>query len=119
MTIFRPMSAGTLLGAFVAAILPVSAAITQPVHVEQGTVSSVAGTSPQVRVFKGIPFAAPPVGNLRWRAPKAPANWTGVRSGDKFGPVCMQRRAAELPGIDERGLPVPQRLHRRQNGARP
>ncbi len=77
---------------FLAALLPLSAAITEPVHVEQGTVSSVAGASADVRVFKGIPFAAPPVGDLRWKAPKAPASWTGTRSGDKFGPECMQRR---------------------------
>jgi para-nitrobenzyl esterase len=84
---------------FLAAILPISATITEPVHVEQGTVSSIPGaSSADVRVFKGIPFAAPPVANLRWRAPKAPANWTGVRSGDKFGPVCMQRRAPRSEG---------------------
>ena len=100
LTVFRT---STFLGTFVAAILPLSAAITEPVHVEQGAVSSVAGASAtnpssEVRVFKGIPFAAPPVGDLRWRAPKAPANWSGVRSGDKFGPVCMQRRAPNAEG---------------------
>ncbi|NJN50695.1 MAG: carboxylesterase family protein [Gammaproteobacteria bacterium] len=43
------------------------------------------------RVFKGIPFAAPPLGDLRWRAPAAPASWEGVRAADAFSPVCMQR----------------------------
>jgi para-nitrobenzyl esterase len=44
-----------------------------------------------IRSFKGIPFAAPPVGNLRWKEPQAVKNWTGVRKADKFGPRAMQR----------------------------
>jgi para-nitrobenzyl esterase len=43
-----------------------------------------------VRSFKGIPFAAPPVGELRWREPQPVANWTGVRKADHFGPRAMQ-----------------------------
>jgi para-nitrobenzyl esterase len=43
-----------------------------------------------VRVFRGIPFAAPPVGDLRWKAPQPAAKWEGVRKGDEFGPRCMQ-----------------------------
>ncbi|MDQ3843550.1 MAG: carboxylesterase family protein, partial [Bacteroidota bacterium] len=43
-----------------------------------------------VRSFKGIPFAAPPVGDLRWKAPQPVNNWTGVRKADKFGPRAMQ-----------------------------
>ena len=77
---------------FLAVLLPTFAAIPEPVPVEQGSVSGVAGASADVRVFKGIPFAAPPLGDLRWRAPKAAATWTGTRSADKFGPECMQRR---------------------------
>lgn len=44
-----------------------------------------------IRTFKGIPFAAPPVGDLRWREPQAAKNWTGLRKADKFGPRAMQR----------------------------
>jgi para-nitrobenzyl esterase len=40
--------------------------------------------------FKGIPFAEPPVGELRWRAPEAPQAWSGVRKAQEFGPDCMQ-----------------------------
>ncbi len=43
-----------------------------------------------VRAFKGVAFAAPPVGDLRWREPQPVANWTGVRKADKFGPRAMQ-----------------------------
>ncbi|MFT3828000.1 MAG: carboxylesterase family protein [Chitinophagaceae bacterium] len=43
-----------------------------------------------VRAFKGIPFAAPPVGDLRWREPQPVQNWQGVRKADHFGPRAMQ-----------------------------
>jgi para-nitrobenzyl esterase len=43
-----------------------------------------------VRVFKGIPFAEPPVGDLRWKPPQPVKRWKGVRQADKFGPRCMQ-----------------------------
>jgi para-nitrobenzyl esterase len=44
-----------------------------------------------IRSFKGIPFAAPPVGVWRWREPQPAQNWDGVRPADKFGPRAMQR----------------------------
>ena len=43
-----------------------------------------------VQSFKGIPFAAPPVGKLRWREPQPVTNWTGVRNAKEFGPTAMQ-----------------------------
>ena len=43
-----------------------------------------------MRVFKGIPYAAPPVGNLRWKAPLPPAQWSGIRAAMEFGPPCTQ-----------------------------
>jgi para-nitrobenzyl esterase len=43
-----------------------------------------------VRVFRGIPFAAPPVGPLRWRGPQAVAGWSGIRAADRFSAVCPQ-----------------------------
>ena len=43
-----------------------------------------------VAVFRGVPFAAPPVGELRWKAPQPVENWTGVRSAKEFGPNPMQ-----------------------------
>ena len=44
-----------------------------------------------MREFRGIPFAAPPVGNLRWRPPQPVVPWQGVRSMQNFGPPCMQQ----------------------------
>ncbi len=58
------------------------------VKVEQGQLRGAIDAD--LTVYKGIPFAAPPVGNLRWRAPQPAASWQGVRDADKFGPDCMQ-----------------------------
>jgi para-nitrobenzyl esterase len=84
----RILRAASLFAAFLPLI---PAAIPDTVHVEQGQVKGVRGANAGVLVFKGIPFAAPPVGDLRWRGPKAAAAWTGVREADKFGQQCMQR----------------------------
>jgi para-nitrobenzyl esterase len=67
-----------------------SAAVTDPVHVEQGLLSGAAGKNPGVRVYRGIPFAAPPVGDLRWKAPQPPAPWKGVRAATEFSNECWQ-----------------------------
>src|SRR5476651_774918 len=44
-----------------------------------------------IHSFLGVPFAQPPVGDLRWKEPQAPLNWPGVRKADHFGPQAMQR----------------------------
>jgi para-nitrobenzyl esterase len=77
--------------AVVVLLSPVSmpAAISDPVKTDAGLVSGV--TLPNgVRAFKGIPFGAPPVGELRWRAPQPVAKWEGVRKAEQFGNVCVQ-----------------------------
>ena len=56
----------------------VPAAVSDPVSLDTGLIAGVPGSSPGVRVFKGVPFAGPPVGNLRWRAPQPPVKWSGV-----------------------------------------
>lgn len=55
-----------------------------PVRTEGGLVQGVAETG--LTIYKGIPFAAPPVGDLRWRPPQPAATWDGVRVADRFGP---------------------------------
>ena len=66
-------------------------AINDPVHTDNGLLSGVPGNSAEVRVFKGIPYAAPPLGELRWKAPKHAASWEGVRKADRFSAVCEQQ----------------------------
>jgi para-nitrobenzyl esterase len=61
-----------------------------PVKVEQGQLSGAAASSPEVRVYKGVPYAAPPVGDLRWAPPAPPASWKGVRAATAFGNACPQ-----------------------------
>jgi para-nitrobenzyl esterase len=60
------------------------------VRVEQGLLSGASGKSAEVRIYRGIPYAAPPVGELRWKAPQPPASWKGVREAKEFGPACWQ-----------------------------
>jgi len=64
--------------------------VEEPVHLDSGLISGIAGSDTAVRVFRGIPYAAPPVGKLRWRAPQPAAHWDGVREADQFGAICMQ-----------------------------
>ncbi len=71
-----------------------AAADGPPAAVKTAT-GDVGGVSENgVLAFKGIPYAAPPVGDLRWRAPKPPAPWQGARAGGAFGPACIQ-----IPGL--------------------
>jgi para-nitrobenzyl esterase len=74
--------------------------ITAPVvTVDDGAVSgAVVPPEPGVYVFRGLPYAAPPVGELRWRPPLAPAGWQGVRDATRFGPSCPQPPNPTLTG---------------------
>jgi para-nitrobenzyl esterase len=74
--------------AFALAASVACAASGETVKIDTGLVSGVVADG--VESFKGVPFAAPPVGALRWRAPQPPKPWTGVRVADHFGPMCMQ-----------------------------
>ena len=73
-----------------------AAAITRPVPVEGGVLAGTPGRDPSITAFKGIPFAAPPVGDLRWRQPKPVIAWTGVRKLGDFGSSCIQTIHNEL-----------------------
>ncbi|MGJ7491475.1 carboxylesterase/lipase family protein [Variovorax sp. ZT4R33] len=69
------------------------------VAVTGGSVAAAPESSASTRVFKAIPFAAPPVGALRWAAPAPVVAWTGVRRSDAFSPACHQgNRPAGQPG---------------------
>ena len=58
-------------------------------HVETGDVEGIADGN-DLAVFRAIPYAAPPIGNLRWRAPQPAQAWEGVRVCDTFGPLPPQ-----------------------------
>jgi para-nitrobenzyl esterase len=81
-----------------ATVLGASALPAQPqlrtveARTANGAVEGVVSADNKVRTFKGIPFAAPPVGALRWKAPRPAASWTGVRKSVDYGPRCMQGR---------------------------
>ena len=85
-----------LLAIAIAAMPLAGLAASSTVKVEQGTLQ---GTVEQgLTVYRGIPFAAPPVGDLRWRAPQPAAKWNGVRKADKFAPQCVQSMGPPRPG---------------------
>ena len=86
-------------------LLLAGVATAAPVKVAGGLLE---GTSEEgLTVYRGIPFAAPPVGDLRWRPPQPAAKWDGVRRADKFAPACMQPAppgsgsANQGPGMSE------------------
>jgi para-nitrobenzyl esterase len=66
----------------------------------EGTFDKTSG----IRMFKGIPFAAPPVGEWRWRAPQPVKGWQGVRKADQFGAQCMQGRIYGDMGFRANGM---------------
>lgn len=61
------------------------------VKIENGLIEAATQPNSGVRSFKGIPFAQPPVGDLRWKEPQPVRNWDGVRRADRFAARCMQR----------------------------
>jgi para-nitrobenzyl esterase len=75
---------------WLAAPAPARAAAPDRVKVASGVLEGTGAQPSGVRIFKGVPFAAPPFGDQRWKAPQPVARWDGVRSAVEFGPRCMQ-----------------------------
>ncbi|MBQ6514085.1 MAG: carboxylesterase family protein [Clostridia bacterium] len=67
------------------------------VKTENGWVRGIEAADPRITAFKGIPFAAPPTGKNRWRAPQPCENWAGVRDCSRFAPISMQW----IPGLGD------------------
>ncbi len=64
---------------------------TSPISVTGGQIQGVPSeTDPGIMAFKGVPYAAPPVGDLRWSPPAAVVSWDGVRSAESPGSICLQ-----------------------------
>jgi para-nitrobenzyl esterase len=108
----------TAIAAFVVVTVAyVHAMVPEQVRIDSGMVAGTASGQPTVRVFKGIPFAAPPLGENRWKAPQPVAKWEGVRKADAFGAPCAAGagggrgggggRGAAAPGAAAQAAPAP------------
>jgi len=75
--------------------LPFFPAVDTSAGKVQGTIRRGPADTSAVSAFLGIPYAAPPVGQLRWRPPRALAPWSGIRSASRFGPDCWQEPRVE------------------------
>jgi len=97
------MTTNKLLGLLSAAVMLAAAQSAQaqaPIPAAKVTGGEVQGVvNGNVAAYKGIPFAAPPVGELRWKAPQPVKAWSGVKKVDAFAPGCMQdARLATMMG---------------------
>jgi para-nitrobenzyl esterase len=79
------------------AVVGLALGLSTPVHADSLTVKTAQGkvqgktiNDGKVRAFLGLPYAAPPVGDLRWKAPEPPAKWQGLRDATKYGARCFQ-----------------------------
>ena len=83
---------GCATRAFIAALLlaGMSVAARGQVRTEAGSVEGSTSADGKVQIFKGVPYAAPPVGALRWKEPQPVPSWQGVRKTTEFGARCMQ-----------------------------
>ncbi|KAH6677684.1 prolyl oligopeptidase-like protein [Halenospora varia] len=88
---FQPKMARLSLLLAASTIASASQQVTTSYGTAQGATSDV---NSAVAVYKGIPFATPPIGDLRWTAPTSPSNWTGVLNATSFGADCAQSYSA-------------------------
>ncbi|TVT56709.1 carboxylesterase family protein [Amycolatopsis rhizosphaerae] len=70
-----------------------------------GAVRGKSHSGTGVRIFRGIPYAAPPTADLRWRPPEPPAPWTGVRDASEYGPIAIQNPPASTSLFADGGQP--------------
>jgi para-nitrobenzyl esterase len=85
----RTATALSALRPALAALLLTPVAQAEPIATDAGLVEGVTLES-GVRAWLGVPFAAPPVRDLRWRAPQPVAKWRGVFHADRPAPMCLQ-----------------------------
>ncbi len=87
---FAVLAACIVLGAAAGATAAGTSAVTSAPMVTFASGTVQGGVANGVEFFKGIPYAAPPVGRLRWEPPQPPAHWDGVRDATRYGSDCMQ-----------------------------
>ena len=89
--------------AALAAIFLTGARAAESLQIEGGQIADAAPDDSGIRVFKGIPYAAPPVGELRWKAPQPVQPWDGIRSIAEWGPRCVQsNRLGDFDPLNKR-----------------
>lgn len=89
-----PRNCTPLIMVFLFTVLQLSqeAVAEEPVRIESGLIQGAVEDG--LSVYRGIPYAAPPVGDLRWRAPQPASKWEGILPADKFGPASIQNNPA-------------------------
>jgi len=75
--------------------------LVSPVQTAQGKLQGSLALDGKVVAYKGVPYAAPPVGNLRWQPPQPVKSWDGVKKADTFGASCLQGKNSRLPWTKE------------------
>jgi para-nitrobenzyl esterase len=91
-----------LLSTIAVSCAPAPVALADPIKIDTGLVSgAVVGEKQDIHVYKGIPFAAPPVGDLRWKPPQPAAPWQGVKECTEFGPAPMGYFSASFPSYSK------------------
>jgi para-nitrobenzyl esterase len=77
--------------------------LSDPIKTEDGYVSGavIGNGDPEVHIYRGIPYGAPPVGNLRWKPPLPAHPWSGVRKSTEFGPIAAQYFGPARPNLHE------------------
>jgi para-nitrobenzyl esterase len=89
-----------VLATMVLSTLPCAA---ETLRVEGGQIADVSPDASGVRAFRGIPYAAPPVGELRWKAPHPIQAWDGIRTAAAWGPRCVQsNRLGDIDPLNKR-----------------
>jgi para-nitrobenzyl esterase len=96
-------SSKTTVAVLAAAAISTATCTAQVLQIEGGEIADVALDASGIRVFKGIPYAAPPVGDLRWKPPKPAQAWNGIRNATEWGPRCVQsNRLGDLDPLNKR-----------------
>jgi para-nitrobenzyl esterase len=88
-----------LLSSVAVSCAPAPVAIQDPIKIDSGQISGT--TAGDLHIYKGIPYAAPPVGDLRWKSPQPVAPWQGVKDCTKFGPAPMGYYSTVFPFYSE------------------
>lgn len=100
----RPLrSLPALVALLVALGLSPAANAAEALRTDAGLIKDAPADPSGIRVFKGIPYAAPPIGSLRWRPPAPVKAWDGIRAADTWGPRCIQsNRLGPLDPLNNR-----------------